>query len=489
MLLKRLQQKDLEWRKARQDLNRNWKDILERNWEKSFDHRSFYFKQDATKCYSSKHLLAEIKGAFSEPKDRTEGSMDLSPGVSSSVPASKPSEDEVAAQSWASLLGDMQPQLVLSFSNLHHSVHKDIYKIVCYAVESASIAPPEREKMMTLWRDLVRVFFNLPVHYLYGETQRSAITDHAPLDPSESWAVNTKVVTIYGSGVVLGFRPADSFYSVRLPFGVAYVKANAIIGAEALSATAMAAIGVVQDNGQDKIFSGLTGTKGAIKVVSPSNVFLGPQVCYLFFRLYHTLHARLCSARDLAAQQHEAILRARADPLTVADGPQSPSGVPASPQGITLASATHPLAHLDAEDEENDVIAGNHKLRPSYQAFLGLVGALVDGSCDSNRYEEGCRALLGNRSYVVYTLDKLLQHLITALQKMANDDSVSKLIGIFVYHRSRAGCEQGIDVSLYRAHCAALLGGGEEMFRMQLLTPVYGLPRQGDTLLAIQTVG
>jgi histone deacetylase complex regulatory component SIN3 len=89
----------------------------------------------------------------------------------------------------------------------------------------------------------------------------------------------------------------------------------------------------------------------------------------------------------------------------------------------------------------------------------------------------------------VYTLDKLLQHLITALQKMANDDSVSKLIGIFVYHRSRAGCEQGIDVSLYRAHCAALLGGGEEMFRMQLLTPVCGLPRQGDALLAMQTVG
>ncbi|EWM25657.1 paired amphipathic helix protein sin3 [Nannochloropsis gaditana] len=34
VILRRLKQKDLEWRKARQDLNKGWKDVLEKNYHK-----------------------------------------------------------------------------------------------------------------------------------------------------------------------------------------------------------------------------------------------------------------------------------------------------------------------------------------------------------------------------------------------------------------------------------------------------------------------
>lgn len=45
VLLKRLKQKDAEWRKARAELNKGWREVMVRNYEKSFDHRSFYFRQ------------------------------------------------------------------------------------------------------------------------------------------------------------------------------------------------------------------------------------------------------------------------------------------------------------------------------------------------------------------------------------------------------------------------------------------------------------
>ena len=45
VILSRLKQKDDEWRKARSELNKNWKDSMEKNYAKSLDHRSFYFKQ------------------------------------------------------------------------------------------------------------------------------------------------------------------------------------------------------------------------------------------------------------------------------------------------------------------------------------------------------------------------------------------------------------------------------------------------------------
>lgn len=63
VILQRLKQKDLEWRKARQQLNRHWKAVMERNYHKSLDHRSFYFKQRDKKATMAKSLVAEMRAA------------------------------------------------------------------------------------------------------------------------------------------------------------------------------------------------------------------------------------------------------------------------------------------------------------------------------------------------------------------------------------------------------------------------------------------
>ena len=127
---------------------------------------------------------------------------------------------------------------------------------------------PYQERMPAMWRDLLRVFFNLPVHYLYGGStasyaahatagddalllsshpslspssvllclriSRSSLipllgvfhysspisrhhclllytptADFVPVDPSEAWPEHTKVITIYGAGTVLSFREVD----------------------------------------------------------------------------------------------------------------------------------------------------------------------------------------------------------------------------------------------------------------------------------------
>jgi paired amphipathic helix protein Sin3a len=45
VVLPRLKLKDEEWRKARRDMNKIWRDVYKDNYYKSLDHRSFYFKQ------------------------------------------------------------------------------------------------------------------------------------------------------------------------------------------------------------------------------------------------------------------------------------------------------------------------------------------------------------------------------------------------------------------------------------------------------------
>jgi paired amphipathic helix protein Sin3a len=61
IFLHRLKQKDLEWRSIRSELNKNWRDAMEKNYYKSLDHRSFYFKQADKKATTSKALVMEMK--------------------------------------------------------------------------------------------------------------------------------------------------------------------------------------------------------------------------------------------------------------------------------------------------------------------------------------------------------------------------------------------------------------------------------------------
>jgi paired amphipathic helix protein Sin3a len=76
VILKRLKQKDLEWRKARQQLSNQWRDVLVKNAARSLDHRSFYFRLNSThfrpdffqrqqdkRSFTSRYLLADIKGS------------------------------------------------------------------------------------------------------------------------------------------------------------------------------------------------------------------------------------------------------------------------------------------------------------------------------------------------------------------------------------------------------------------------------------------
>ena len=55
-LIKRLTQKDEEWRALRTQLLKGWKETYEKNYTKSLDHRSFYFKQGDKKNFSGKQV-------------------------------------------------------------------------------------------------------------------------------------------------------------------------------------------------------------------------------------------------------------------------------------------------------------------------------------------------------------------------------------------------------------------------------------------------
>lgn len=251
VVLKRLKQKDLEWRKARCELNKHWKDIVEKNHYRSFDHRSFYFRQQDKKYLSTRQLVNEITSLVTTDSSSSSGSSSAAVSIAAdgtNNSTGKLSEEDSAAAGItysvnadkSDLLAGMTPQLVLNYEKDAHLVHRDIYRILCHAAECSLPASSDKERLVALWRDLLRVFFNIPVHYLYPPSSSSASgTASLPSStPVVAWTAETQVATSYGSGAVTGYRPEDGMYSVQLPFGVAHVTSGNIYGSEQLSASA-----------------------------------------------------------------------------------------------------------------------------------------------------------------------------------------------------------------------------------------------------------
>jgi paired amphipathic helix protein Sin3a len=197
----RLKQKDVEWRKAKQELNRQWRDAVARNWEKSFDHRSFYFKQQDKKICTARHLVGEIKAgaehsysqfhsaadASGERETRATSSVDKEPKIITSAAAASKSADGAAAHQILSLeelrqaglsrtipteykdiIASGSQQLLLNYTRDEMTVHRDVYRIMCHAAEASIASSAEKERLAALWRDFLRVMFDIPVSFLYG---------------------------------------------------------------------------------------------------------------------------------------------------------------------------------------------------------------------------------------------------------------------------------------------------------------------------------
>ncbi|CAG8461919.1 45_t:CDS:10 [Acaulospora morrowiae] len=134
VVLKRLRQKDEEWKRARREWNKIWREIDAKNYYKSLDHQGITFKNDDKKALTPKHLVAEIENLRREPTDDGE-------------PA--------------------EYQFKFFFKDL--DVFKDVARILFgYMDRSGAVAPSDREKIEKFFKTFVPSFFELPVSIFEG---------------------------------------------------------------------------------------------------------------------------------------------------------------------------------------------------------------------------------------------------------------------------------------------------------------------------------
>ncbi|CAH1417181.1 unnamed protein product [Lactuca virosa] len=441
VVLTRLKQKQEEWARCRSDFNKVWAEIYAKNYHKSLDHRSFYFKQQDSKSLSAKALLAEIK-EISEEKSRNEN----------------------IYQHFTMKRQSSTPHQEFKYCDL--DVHEDLYQLMKYYIPQNS-TPEQFNKVMKIWTTFVEPMFNVPPRPPQSTNGNQEVAKTSKRQ-SEGKNVNTttsvnghhKVEKEEGELSPNGDFEEDNFAAFRetnnnnnTTTNNRFREDDEIEGEESAhrsscdsengdgsgSETADVANGSPEDHADKDESEGEEGDENEtllpfsqlfLDTVKPlakyvpevsridtngPRVFYGSDSFYVFFRLHQTLYLRLEEAKEKSA---------------------------------------------------NDKWRGSSDKTPndSYARFLDLLYNFLGGGIDSAKYEDECRTVLGTWAFPVFTLDKLIYKLSKQVLAIAGDEVDNKLLHLYAYENMRKP-ERFID-ELYNAN-ARVIVNDDNIYRFE----------------------
>uniref|UniRef100_A0A1D1XQ92 Paired amphipathic helix protein Sin3-like 4 n=1 Tax=Anthurium amnicola TaxID=1678845 RepID=A0A1D1XQ92_9ARAE len=179
VILSRLKQKQEEWSKCRADFNKVWAEIYAKNYHKSLDHRSFYFKQQDTKNLSTKVLLAEIK----------------------EINEKKRKEDDVLFAIAAGNRRPIVPDMEFEYSD--SDVHEDLYQIIKYSCGEVCSSIDQMDKVMRIWTTFLEPMLGIPLRPQGAEDTEDAVkTKSATVRNNTTNTVEGDRSPVGGGGIV-----------------------------------------------------------------------------------------------------------------------------------------------------------------------------------------------------------------------------------------------------------------------------------------------
>mmetsp|Transcript_17634 Transcript_17634/g.55166 ORF Transcript_17634/g.55166 Transcript_17634/m.55166 type:complete len:970 (-) Transcript_17634:192-3101(-) len=413
VILRRLRQKDKEWRRARAELYKQWKEDLERYHNRSLDHRSFYFRQREKKSLITHNLLSEIlalheararqeRAPFADPSARLERPQFplrrrdyKEPELSLSIPHADPllcnqNQDLKDADM---LLMIKEPQLASVLFGLIDSV-----------IERGSLPREERSQLRAVWQRMNQNFFTSREH---SARCGQASEETSPLNSREATVGNR-------SGRCLPSRLCSTPAELRCDVLSSSNRSEVTRQPGDLKRSQSSGVGV-------------SGQYLCQSLVTTRSV-------YILLRLYHQLMTRLELAHRLSSNLQDC--------------------------EDTMLSC-HELP--DAASLEGDALRARHILQAepqqtaerTFEVFVSLLNGYLDGSVDTSHFEDTCRQLLGTKAYPLMTIDRLVVQMIKQLHLICNDDlCVDMLTSQQNYHLERRMSHQ-----LYREEAATLRDG------------------------------
>ncbi len=170
LVLKRLKAKDEEWREAKKNLEKQWRDQIERNYLKSLDHCAVPFKQNDQKHLKAKSLTNEIETIYFErQKAKEDAAADAFPVVSVPLNSNDTSKRILTAlanssSSLQAVIPERNPHIIIKYEEKFNSEDESILEdaaalIIHHVKRQQSIQKEDKNKMKQIMKHFIPDFF------------------------------------------------------------------------------------------------------------------------------------------------------------------------------------------------------------------------------------------------------------------------------------------------------------------------------------------
>ena len=443
VVMARLKQKDAEWKQIKTELTPVWVDVYEKNYNKSLDHRSFYFKQTDKKALSAKGMTGEIKEVW-EKKKHSEDIISRSNNVTSAA-------------------CNISPDLTFTYAD--RTVHDDIYAVLKFCTHEM-MNSDHAERVMNTWRIFMEPFFGItrkdPEGDYHDDSAEQAalfvhgfddddddvdddVYDAGDIDDDDDDDIDgedaengdgdddgkNRDKLLSAEGVVTHgsnepTQPTFGDNDARNPDLLTSNESNFLklknaewsdeqgekSGDDSSSKHAYSSCNPL--SGTTRItLNGLEHSFSTHETLGEGPIFYGHDGFYLLFRLHQHLYERLATARVSAFSMSQ-----------------------------QFGQTANPAESRTARE------------RSIHNDFLRLLFKLLNGTIESSNFEDECRILLGANSYLLFTLDKLIYKIVKQVQSLLADEMASKLLQLFDYERTR---KDEFSEHIYHANANVLL--------------------------------
>ncbi|KAK6462826.1 hypothetical protein DFJ63DRAFT_175977 [Scheffersomyces coipomensis] len=430
IVLKRLKQKDEEWKRAQREWNKVWREMEQKVFFKSLDHLGLSFKQADKKLLTAKQLVSEISTVKVEQQNKR-----LHP-----------------------LTPKPQEQLQYSFDDIE--VLFDILKLAdVFINRSSNYSSNDREKLTQFFQFFISLFFGISTETVEeglasrGKTEKETEETHEPSKIDAVEATNENV-----SSKKRG-RESDLLRNVLKK------QSKSKKDDRADSPTPQ-----VQDNDEhesleeveksSELWIKTANTKFSLKEDGANetkrdkyNFFCNTTV-YVFFRHLRTLYERLLDVKKMNDTVSKEI-KTRKHPQFAKD----------------LNLLPHQLEDMGIE------IVGT---KNCYKQVLELSEKLIDNELDHQWFEETLRQGYRNKAYKLYTVDKVVQAMVKHMHTMITDSKTSEIMVLFETDRTNP-TSTAKDQILNRMQVRSLMASDEHMFKIVF--------KESDRSVNIQFVG
>ncbi|ODV79450.1 uncharacterized protein CANTADRAFT_51875 [Suhomyces tanzawaensis NRRL Y-17324] len=414
IVLKRLKQKDEEWKRAQREWNKVWREMEQKVFHKSLDHLGLTFKQADKKLLTVKQLVSEISTVKVEQQNKR-----LHP-----------------------LTPKPQEQLNYVFND--HEVLMDILRLAdVFIFKSSNYSANDREKLGQFFQSFVSLFFGIS-----NETIDKSLSARGKADKSEEEEEGSSNESNDSSEPQQASKKRGRENDLLRDVLKKQSKSKKENDSDVPESNA-------NDSDEQEFAENLdrsselwiktANTKFNLKDEQQNdqkrekyNLFCNTTI-YVFFRHLRTLYERLEEIKSMNKEVGKEI-RSRKTPQFAKD----------------LNLLSHQLEDMGVE------IVGS---KDCYLQVLDLSEKLIEGEVEHQWFEESLRQGYRNKAYRIYTIDKVVQAMVKHMHTMVSDSKTSDMIVLFEGDRSNP-TSTAKDQILYRMKVRSLMASDENMFKI-----------------------